>query len=254
MIDIHCHILPAIDDGASNEEDSLAMLKVAVDEGIRTIVATPHHNRKYSNDQQKILTKVAELNELIAAKDLPIKVIPGQEIRIYGELLLDYENNKLVTIGNTSRYMLIEFSSNHVPHYAERLLYDMELHGLKPIIVHPERNAEIMENPDKLYQLVQKGALTQVTACSVTGYFGKKIQKFTHQLIEANLTHVIASDAHNTTGRGFKMRQTFAEIEAKYGMDYVYYFQENAQRIVDNQTIYPDQPEEVRKKKFLGIF
>lgn len=254
MIDLHCHILPGIDDGASSETESIAMLQAAIDEGVTTIAATPHHNRQYTNEKQAILHKVEELRQLIKENNLAIEVVPGQEVRIYGELLEDYENNKLVTISEHSRYMLIEFSSSHVPRYAERLLYDMELQGLKPVIVHPERNAEIMQNPDKLYQLVEKGALTQVTAASVTGHFGKKIQKFTSQLIEADLAHIIASDAHNTAGRTFRMRQAFAEIETHYGMDYVDYFQENAKLILDNKAVYPEQPKQIIKKKFLGIF
>lgn len=254
MIDLHCHILPGVDDGASHETESLAMLQAAIEEGITTIVATPHHNRQYTNEKQTILTKVEELRQLIQANHLSIEVVPGQEVRLYGELLEDYENNKLVTVADNSRYMLIEFPSSHVPRYAERKLFDMELQGLKPLIVHPERNAEIIQNPDRLYQLVQKGALTQVTASSITGHFGKKIQKFTHQLIEANLVHVIASDAHNTTSRASLMKQAFVEIEAKYGSDYVNYFQENAQLILENKAVYPEQPEKVKKKKLLGIF
>jgi len=254
MIDIHCHILPGIDDGASNEAESLAMLQTAVDEGIHTIVATPHYISKYPTEKQRILSKVEELNRVIETNQLPINILPGQEIRAYGELLEDYEAGKLLAIGNGSRYILLEFSASHVPRYAEKLLYNMEFQGLKAIIAHPERNAEMMENPDKLYKLVEKGALTQITAASVIGLFGKKIQAFTHQIIEANLAHVIASDAHNTTSRGFVMKQAFAKIEGKYGNGCVRYLQENAQLILENQIIYPEQFEQIKKKKFLGIF
>ena len=254
MIDLHCHLLPGIDDGASDQADSLAMLQAAFDEGIRTIVATAHYNNKYNNEKLCILNKVQELQLLANAKQMDIEIVPGQEVLVYGKLIEDYQAGKLLTIGNGSRYMLVEFSSGHVPHYAGQLLYNMELQGLKPVIVHPERNAGIMENPDRLYKLVEKGALTQITASSIIGRFGKKVQRFTYELIEAHLVHVIASDAHDIASRGFGMRRAFREIKARYGSDCVKYFQENAQSIINNQIIYPEQPEHVIKKKFLGIF
>ena len=101
--------------------------------------------------------------------------------------------------------MLIEFPSSHLPRYANKLLFDLQVQGIVPIIVHPERNREIMENPDRLYNLVKEGALSQLTGTSVTGKMGKKIQKFSFDLIQTNLTHFIASDAHNTTTRPFDL-------------------------------------------------
>ncbi|MDF2858571.1 MAG: tyrosine protein phosphatase, partial [Neobacillus sp.] len=138
--------------------------------------------------------------------------------------------------------------------YTEKLLFDLQLKGLTPIIVHPERNSELIERPEKLYQLVEKGALTQVTASSLCGYFGKKIKTFSEQLIEANLTHFIASDAHNVTSRGFKMREAFGIIEEKYGNDLVYLFEENAELLVEGKNVMKEVPEQVKKKKRFIFF
>ena len=255
MIDIHCHILPGIDDGAQTIEDSVLMAREAVSEGIHTIIATPHHkNNQYSNEKNSILTKVTDLNKHLESEGIPLTILPGQENRIYGEIIEDYlSGGKILPLAETS-YLFIEFPSGSVPNYAERLFYELQTEGLIPIIVHPERNQEIIENPDLLYKFVNSGALTQVTAGSVCGYFGKNIKKFSRQLIEANLTHFIASDAHNVQNRSFKMVEAFEQVEKSYGMDMVYLFRENAELLVRGETVFKEMPEKVQRKKFLGIF
>lgn len=254
MIDIHSHILPGIDDGAKHIGDSMDMARQAVKEGIYTIIATPHHkNSKYNNYKNDILLKVKNLNGELEKEEIPLKVLPGQEVRIFGEVIEEFEKGEILSL-NETQYLFIELPSGHVPAYTEKLLFDLQLNGLVPIIVHPERNQEIIEHPDVLYNLVKKGALTQVTASSLCGYFGKKIKNFSNQLIEANLTHFVASDAHNIDTRGFKMAEAMDLIEAKYGVDYVYLFQENAELLVENNNVYRETPERIKKKKFLGIF
>lgn len=254
MIDVHSHILPGVDDGAQTVEDSLAMASEAVKEGIHTIIATPHHkNGKYENIKSSIINNVFELNSRLEKENIPLTVLPGQENRIYGEIIEDMELDNILTL-NHSQYLFIEFPSSHVPRYTEQLLFDLQLKNIIPIIVHPERNQELMEQPDKLYKLVTNGALTQVTAASLAGYFGKKIKLFSQQLIEANLTHFIASDAHNTSSRGFKMGEALDFVESKFGVDMVYMFTENAELLIDEKAVFKEVPEKVRNKKFLGIF
>lgn len=255
MIDIHSHILPGIDDGAKSKKDSLEMAREAVRQGITSIIATPHHrNGKFDNERASIMRNVATLNELLVQEDIPLTVLPGQETRINGDMIENLENAELLPL-NETKYLFVEFPSGHVPRYSAQMLFDIQVAGYKPIIVHPERNRELIEHPSKLYEFVQKGALTQVTAASVVGKFGKNIQTFSHQLIEANLTHFIASDAHNTTTRGFCIDQAFNEIKNIYGSDYYFMFIENSQLVVDNQNVNFIEPSQVKKKKkFLGLF
>jgi protein-tyrosine phosphatase len=254
MVDLHCHILPGVDDGAKDLSESIQMARKAVEQGIHTIVATPHHlNNQYENPKRDIMAKVDELNRALLQEKIDIKIIPGQETRIYGELVDGYVDGEILPVNHTP-YVLVEFSSSHVPRYTEKLFYDMQMSGLIPVAVHPERNQQIIEQPDILYNLVKKGALTQVTAASVSGDFGKKIKSFTQQLIEANLTHIIASDAHNIGSRTFKMREAFDFIQSKYGSDMVYMFQENAELLIDGQHMYKEVPERIQKKKFFNIF
>lgn len=255
MIDLHCHILSGIDDGAKTIEESVQMAKEAMQQGIHTIVATPHHqNGKYNNEKQVILEKVNELNAVLKEQDIAVKILPGQEIRLYGEFLQDYDSGTILTKNETGKYVLVEFPSNHVPRYAESLLYDIQLKGLVPIIAHPERNTEIIERPGLLYNLIKKGALSQVTAASLTGEFGKKIKKFSMQLVEHNLAHMIASDAHNITTRSFKLREAYDVLEKEFGTDVHYLFQETVYSIISGQSIYKLDPEQIRKKKLFGIF
>lgn len=254
MIDLHCHILAGIDDGAQSVEDSLEMARAAVREGIDTIIATPHHkNGRYENSKQVIMQKTDELNEVLKVENIPLTILPGQEPAIHGELLKGITLGDVSTLNNT-QYIFIELPAGHVPRYTDKLLYDLQMEGKIPVIVHPERNQEIIERPEILYQLIKNGALSQVTASSICGIFGKKIKSFSEQLIEANLTHFIASDAHNTNKRGFQMARAYDNIDTRYGVDMGYFFKENAELLVRNQNVYKEVPQRVKKKKFLGLF
>jgi len=254
MIDIHCHILPGIDDGPKMLEESIEMAKEAVKEGIETIIATPHHkNNQFNNLKSAIIKNVNDLNDVLKQENIPLTILPGQEVRIYGEVLEDFNKKEILTLNHT-KFLFIEFPSSSVPRYAERLLYDIQTEGIIPIIVHPERNKEFQEKPDLLYQLVNNGALTQVTASSIAGYFGKNIKKFSEQLIKHNLTHFVASDAHNVHNRSFKVIEALDTIEEIFGLDYVYLFKENAELLLQDKNVMKEMPERIKKKKFLRIF
>ncbi|MCJ0929713.1 tyrosine protein phosphatase [Virgibacillus halodenitrificans] len=255
MIDIHSHILPGMDDGAATIEDSEAMARAAVADGIHTIIATPHHqNGKYNNEKAEILPSVDQLNSHLQEKGIPLLVLPGQENRLHGELVTHLKAGQLVTLANETDYVFVEFPSGHVPRYAKQMLFDIQVAGFKPVIVHPERNREIMEHPSVLYNFVDKGALSQVTAASIAGKFGKNVQKFAHQLIEADLTHFVASDAHNTTSRGFCMQEAFEEVSKRHGSQTSFFLMENAQLLVEGLNVNRNEPEQVKRKKFLGLF
>lgn len=255
MIDIHCHILPSIDDGAKDNEMSIQMAKLAVDEGIDTIIATPHHrNGHFENDKSSIIQFVDDLNTLLDAEQIPLTILPGQETRIFGEMVDAYLDDELLSLNHLHQYLLVELSSNHVPRYTQRLFFNLQQQGITPIIVHPERNTEINENPEILYELVKQGALTQVTASSITGHFGKNIQKISIDLINHNLTHFVASDAHNTTTRPFRLREAYETIEVECGQLNRFLLQENAELVTRGKMPIIDPPEMIKRKKFLGIF
>ncbi|MFB4167250.1 tyrosine-protein phosphatase [Virgibacillus sp. JSM 102003] len=254
MIDIHCHILPGVDDGAETLADSVEMAKAAVDQGIRTIVATPHHrNGKYENTKNEILHYTNNLNEKLVSEGIPLIVLPGQETRINGDIIDGLAKDEIMPI-NEFKYVFVEFPSEQVPGYAKQLLFDIQVVGYIPIIVHPERNREIIEHPSVLYELIRKGALSQITAGSICGKFGKNLQKFSHQLVEANLTHFIASDAHNTTSRGFCLEEAYHELQKQHGNEALYMYRENCELLISGKTVNRDEAHPVKRKKILGLF
>lgn len=254
MIDIHSHILPGIDDGAETMADSLQMAREAVKQGIQAIIATPHHqNGHFNNERKDILRYVSNLNERLQQEDIPLTVLPGQETRINGDML-DELNNEVLLPLNETKYLFVEFPFGSVPRYAKQMLFDIQVAGCTPIIVHPERNRAIAEDPSLLYDFIRTGALSQITAASLTGELGKSIQKLSHQLIDANLSHFLASDAHNTTTRGFVLKEAFDELRDQHGTGMFYTLMENSQLLIDNQNVFQDEPQHVKKKKFLGLF
>lgn len=251
MIDINCHILPGLDDGAQSEKDSLRMAKEAINQGVYTIIATPHHQTStYQNIGKNILKHVSILNELFKNNHLNIKILPGQETRINGDIIKDLKNGEVIPLYE-SRYLLIELPTNHVPQYTERLFFDIQIEGYVPVIAHPEKNNEIRKNPSVLYHLVRKGALTQLTASSLIGKDSKKTCRFSEQLIEAHLVHFIASNAYD---KRYHLKKAFDYIRGRFGLEWLYFFLENSQLLVENMNIHKMEPRRIRKRKFLGLF
>ncbi|KMK78299.1 tyrosine-protein phosphatase [Alkalihalobacillus pseudalcaliphilus] len=256
MIDTHCHILPGVDDGPKTLDDSLEMAREAVAEGITSIIATPHYSHPSfrKNEAALIRDKVTELNRALSEADIPLTIYPGHELRIHGELVGELQEGIALSMADLGTYVFIEFSSNHVPRYAKTLFYQLQVAGYYPIIVHPERNSEIVQNSSLLYEFVNSGVYTQITSSSLTGDNGKNIQKFTKQLIEHNLTHMIASDAHNVTTRPFRMKKAYEVLQSEFGSEIVSQYKENAERILNNKALIVDHPSPIRKKKLFGIF
>ncbi|WNR43520.1 tyrosine-protein phosphatase [Paenibacillus roseipurpureus] len=237
MIDIHSHILPDLDDGATDLDHAIQMARQAAQQGITAVIATPHHrNGRYMNEASFVSEQVQRFQEELIERQIPLRVHAGQEVRVYRELIEDIEMKRTSTL-NGSRYLLLEFPSDRISAGIEELLHELLLMDIVPIITHPERNREIVENPKKLLELVQLGALTQVTAHALLGDFGRSIQSFSLELCRNHLTHFIASDAHNTAKRGFALAQAYEVVRKELGPDYVSTFQNNANRIIHNLSI-----------------
>lgn len=251
MIDLHCHILPKVDDGPKTIIESVEMAELAVEQGITHIVATPHHqNGQYINERAKLEQPLKRLEKELLNKNIPLSLSVSQEIRIHGNLLADIKNGKIKFIDDASRYLLIEFPTTFIPGYSEQLFSQLLEQRYCPIIVHPERNHVFAEQPSKLLRLVQQGALCQLTAGSILGMFGKKTEKVSHQFIEANLIHLLASDAHNTTTRGFNLAAAYAAVEQKYGELVATRFQQASYDILNGQPLKTPKPLKVKRKKW----
>jgi protein-tyrosine phosphatase len=201
VIDLHCHILPGVDDGPETMAESLAMCRTAASDGIRTIVATPHYKSgcftwNELDQQTSIMTLQAEVD----AAGLPLVILPGAEIAFCPELPELLKNGTHLTI-NRGCYFLIEFRPQAVPASIEQFLATLLASGVVPIIAHPERNSWFTHRHDVLTSLVRRGVMLQITASSLFGEFGADVRSFSHQLLRNNLVQIIASDAHNCGDR-----------------------------------------------------
>lgn len=266
MIDIHNHILFGIDDGAQTIEDTIAMAKAAQAEGITDIIATPHHKiGVYENFGPKVKALTDEVNVMLEKEGIAVKVHASQEVRIYGDVVEDLKNGKALTLSEGSPYVLIEFPSNEVPIFTEQLFTKMALNGYIPIIAHPERNSKLQKDPNKLAELIELGALAQVTAGVVCGQLGEFSKKCAEMMMEHRMIHIVASDAHNITSRNYHMNEAYNVIAEKYGEDAVQRYKENALKVLNGESIRYVSPIEVekenkvektqkKKKKFLGLF
>jgi protein-tyrosine phosphatase len=237
MIDVHSHLLPFLDDGASDWEEAMQMAKQAVADGIRLVIATPHHaNGHFENPAGSVIQAVDELNSRIQQAGLDLVVLPGQEVRVYDNLLGDLEAGQLLAL-NQSKYLLLELPFSRVPDCLEELIYELSLLDIQPVIAHPERNSAIAENPMILQKLVELGALAQLTAQSVTGAYGRKLQKVCFHLCRMNLVHLVATDAHDTEKRPFSLAGAYLILEQELGIGMARYLQDNARKIVTNLPI-----------------
>ena len=238
MIDIHNHILPNMDDGASSWEISLRMCEQAHQDGIKTIVATPHIlNGVYHNKPQDIEEKVKILNQKIKENNLPLQVLPGSEVHLSADLIEAIKKKEILTL-NKSNYILLEFPHTQIPLHIEEILFQIQIMGITPILSHVERNLKFQQKPSLLSQLIQKGALAQITAASLCGFFGPIPKKISQKFLSEELVYSIASDAHTDSkeGRGSFFSQALTEaskiISHQAALNLV---QSNPQKIISNQ-------------------
>jgi protein-tyrosine phosphatase len=210
--DIHCHILPGIDDGAKNWDESLAMARLAADDGTHTIVATPHqlgswsHNR--GDDYRPLVT---ELNERLQAAEIPVNVLVGGEIRIEPGLIDPLVEGELVTLGDHRRHVLLE-----LPHELyfpiDGLMSELAARQIGVVLAHPERNEGLLRQPDIVVDLIEAGCLMQLTAGSLCGTMGPLFEEFAEWMVTEGLVHVIASDGHSPRTRRPLMGRAYERV------------------------------------------
>ena len=202
MIDLHCHILPAVDDGPGSLEESLSMAEIAVKDGIHTIVATPHTlNGIYTNTITEITSKVAALQEAFSENQINLQLYAGADVHLCPNMPELIEKGEAGTINDAKKFILMEMPSQTVPKGVKDEIFALKLNGITAIITHTERNSIIQHDLGILYELVGMGALSQVTAMSLTGDFGEFVRQSAESLLKHRLVHIIASDAHSPNNR-----------------------------------------------------
>jgi protein-tyrosine phosphatase len=244
MVDIHCHILPAVDDGSDSFETSVEMCRLAARDGIRHTVATPHANDQYAYDRQ---LHAAALERLQAAVGTAPALSLGCDFHFsYDNVQAAIANPGTYAIAS-SGYLLVEFSDYGLPPFLPDALARLGAAGLRAVVTHPERNMLLQREPEQVLKLAQQGCIIQVTASALTGQWGGKAQRVARWLLERDAVHVLASDAHDLRHRPPVLsagREAAAEI---CGADVARALvEDNPQAIVSNQPL-PYFPEPVLK-------
>lgn len=213
--DIHCHILPGLDDGAPDLEESLRMLQLAKADGIVGIVATPHiMDGVYDNTKEIVVESVTKLRE--KTNGIPLYI--GADIRISRGLLHRVENRELPLI-NDKTYILLELPTYSLPPISAlvNIVNSLKMEKITPIITHPERNVVLLDNFKIMEELIQHGAIFQVTAMSIMNKFGRGVQRAALEMIKEGYVHAVASDAHDTRNRPPILSEAYTEILKKFG-------------------------------------
>ena len=219
FVDIHCHLIPGIDDGATDWDATLAMAEMAVQDGIETIICTPHQLGAFAhNHGDDIRRRTRELQQQLDDHQIPLTVLPGGDVRIEAEMMTKLRSGEVMSLADQRSHVLLE-----LPHELyfpiQDVLRRLEKMGMQGILSHPERNQGLLKDWNIVFDLVRDGCLMQVTAGSLHGTFGSNCQKMAHWMVEHRLVHFVATDAHSPKARRPLIRRAFDVVERLAGRE-----------------------------------
>lgn len=214
MVDVHCHILPGLDDGPDKIEESLEMAETAIADGITHVVATPHSNDRFWFDFAQVRRLRDELQARIGNR---LQIATGCDFHVNPENLALLRKQPRQFCINQRDYLLVEFNEISIPPAMDQTLHEMQLSGLRLIVTHPERNVVLQRHPERLKEWVRRGCFVQVTGNALTGAFGPTARQMALQWIGEGLVHFAASDAHNNRTRPLRLRTAYDVVADRYG-------------------------------------
>ncbi len=220
MIDLHCHYLPGVDDGAPDLQVGLGLARAAVSDGIRLAVLTPHvHPPVFSNTRTGLKAHFAAFRRMVTDAGIPLRLRLGAEVRLSSEALALLDADGLPTLGRWRErdVLLLEMPDAQIPQDAMRTVERLLARGIAPMLAHPERNKAVMRDPDRLRPFVEAGCLVQLTAAAVCGGFGRPALRTATRLLEAGWVTAIATDAHNLAHRPPCLREARRVLRQRYG-------------------------------------
>ena len=200
MIDLHCHVLPGLDDGPPDVDAAVMVARLAAADGTRTMVATPHIREDYPFDLDLIAERTDAVSERLGQEGVELGVVTGGEVGLSILSQLSEGDLERVCLG-TSRSLLVESPYQEATDTVEDTLFNLQVRGFHPVLAHPERSPSFMKDPDRLETIVERGILCSVTAASMAGRFGRTVQRFSRVMFERGLVHDVASDAHDIRKR-----------------------------------------------------
>ncbi len=238
-VDLHTHVLPGVDDGAADVDVSLAMLRKFRDDGVKTVVATPHFlHPHFKVSLELVRDRLLRLQNAITEEGEEISVCFGAEVRYRSDLASNPELVRSLTLNETGKYLLLELPFQFAPPELPEVVFALLSQGVTPILAHAERYTDFQESPELIEDLVRRGALVQVTAGSVVGQLGRREKKLSRWLLKRNLVHVLASDAHDPKVRAPGLRKAVQEAGGILGKEAaVGLVQDNPTRIIAGEPI-----------------
>jgi protein-tyrosine phosphatase len=217
LIDLHCHLLPGVDDGSKNLAMSLDMARMACADGITTVVCTPHILPPvYENEGPEIKAAVTLLQEALSLADIPLHLLSGADVHMVPDLLSGLNDGRILTLAG-SRYLLLEPPHHVMPPQFDDCIFRLQSAGYVAILTHPERLSWIEPQYALVRRMVHKGLWIQLTAGSLTGRFGRRPCYWAERMLDEGLCHVLATDAHNTSTRPPHLARAQAMIEQRLG-------------------------------------
>ncbi|MEN3768990.1 CpsB/CapC family capsule biosynthesis tyrosine phosphatase [Priestia megaterium] len=250
MIDVHTSILPKTKDGPRNKDEFLEMANILMKEGVTKVVVTPLCDGKVSSWS----ANVDLANDWLQTSSLSLTVLPGQKVIASNHMTLFSEDFYSMTINESGKYMLLQVPEDMSIEVLETIAYELQLKGIVPVLNEPESHPLFLDNPEHLYKLVKNGAVVQLSAQSVLGGNGSKAKKAAYQFIDHGLAHVIASGVNRENYQQYGLQKAYSAVSKKYGTSKLYHFMENAEAIASGKAVYKQEPERIKKTKFLGIF
>ncbi len=254
-VDIHCHILPGVDDGAASLSDALEMARMASADGVRIIVATPHASHEYpALPIPDVFERVRRLQEAIDGLRLPLTILPGADVHICESLAAQLKQRQVLTVADTGRYLLLELPHDiYIPF--DQLLEELKSIGTRVILTHPERNRGIQADVSVLWHLVHHGCLMQVTAGSILGEFGRDVKAMTLRLLKHRLVHFVATDAHSPKHRKPLLHEAYRAVCALTDESYAdKIFKQFPAAIVEGKPITIPRPRALKTSLFARLF
>ena len=246
MIDIHHHLLPGVDDGSPDFETSLAMARLAVEDGITHVACSPHANGQYNYDRVEYEGLVRDLRDRFTKEGVNLTLGLGCDFHLsYDNLQAALADHTPYTI-NGKGYLLVELPDYGLPRGLTETFYNLQVAGMTPILTHPERNPTLQADMSRLVSWLRGGLLIQVTAGSVMGKMGKSAEKMAHQLLANRWVHFLATDAHNTSSRPPRMSDAQRLVEKKYGAEYAHLLCNSNPRAAFDGAQMPPQEEPLK--------
>lgn len=251
MIDVHSHILPGVDDGAKDMDMSIEMARMYLENGYEKVIATPHWIEHAGTANMEENSEVlSSLQEALEQNNIPLEVRLGNEFFIAPDLFRYVDGGEGAAMSGSS-YILIELPIREYPRYTESVLFDLQLKGYRPIIAHPERYEVFREDPNKLRELIKKGIYTQMNFHSITGLYGKEVQKQAVEFLEHGFIHMIGTDAHSSGRRSPDIGEAYSVLEELVGKEEaVELTKKRAEQMIEDRSIAVPETTEIKRIKW----